>query len=401
MATNNLWLDRNGIQAVQMMTQFNKKVKLVPTSTQGNSINDLVNYLIAPASHGGKWSLDDLFTDPLDWLQNVSYYPFNVNVGSPNDGVLKTLRIGTATTDVKAEDINLGVNSYYTLGEFYVPSEFENFADYNGYTTIKVYLPFYGYVDVPPNEVIGKYLQFRLYVDYSTGQAQHIIAVSSAPIEQPLAPIASDDEAIERILSTHIVQLGVEIPISATNSQQVIRNIIMGSVKTAGSVAIGYFAGQVTPTVTGTTKHITTERNPMTGRQITTGTDTDISKHHLGQISTAQAVNEVFNTSTNALAMCTANVQSDRANNTFVSNFSPRSVHIVIYRPKLKDIPTTYNHLYGQPLGEIKRLFQISGYTEVSKIHFEGSGFDQITAYEYSLIEQAFSDGVILPPSNI
>ena len=397
MPTNNLWLDKHGSQAVMMMSQFNKKVKLVPVSTQGNSINDLVNYLIAPASHGGNWALDDLFTDPLDWLQNVSYYPFNVNVGSPNNGVLKTLRIGTAVTDVKAEDINLGVNSYYTLGEIYIPHKYNNFADYNGYTEIKAYLPFYGYVDLPTNEVMGKYVQFRLYVDYSTGQAQHIIAVSSASIEQPLSPIASDGDAIERILSTHIVQLGVEIPISATNSQQVIRNIIMGSVKTAGSIAIGYFAGQVAPTTTGTVKHISTERNPTTGRQITTGTDTDIRTHHLGQMSTAQAVNEVFDTSTNALAMFTAHVQSDRANNTFVSNFSPRSVHIVIYRPKILPKSEGYNHLYGEPLGEIKTLNEISGYTEVSRIHFEGQYFGTATATEYAMIEQAFSDGVILP----
>ena len=45
---------------------------------------------------------------------------------------------------------------------------FNNFADYNGYTKIQVYLPFFGFIDVNPNDVIGKVIKIGANITSAT-----------------------------------------------------------------------------------------------------------------------------------------------------------------------------------------------------------------------------------------
>ena len=52
--------------------------------------------------------------------------------------------------------------------------------------------------------------------------------------------------------------------------------------------------------------------------------------------------------------------------------------------------------MYGQPLGEVKQLSELSGYTEIANLHIEDSGFDTATQEELLMIMQELSSGVLL-----
>ena len=50
----------------------------------------------------------------------------------------------------------------------------------------------------------------------------------------------------------------------------------------------------------------------------------------------------------------------------------------------------------GRPLGEIRKLSNISGYTEISKVHIEGDLFSQATEEEINMLYNEIFSGIIL-----
>lgn len=419
MATNNKWIeslvdsDNNLTQPTKVVTSgmtnpFSTKVVL----SLDKGMKTLLEYIKDPAGATG------IFTDYSKWLSSIILYPFDVNYWKTLNGITRDdyglsiggKKIGETNADkiIVCEDFSV-ISTMYNLGEYFVSPHFNNFADYNGYTKIQVYLPFFGFVDVNPNDVVGKYLQIRLQVDMNTGMGQYYIGVSEQSVTNPLPPYQRTvDDSNTRIISTHDFQLGIHIPLGQTNAFELVRNITLGAVKgaitlTGLAVGGGIGAGISTATTTVAPKITTrTVKSPTSGRQViasrwkTEGGEKTKTYDHTNAYK-GQAINEVFNLSAQALNNLNYSVQIDRPNNSLANCFGSQSVKIVIYRPKMLPVDENYNHLYGQPLGEVRQLSTISGYTEVSKIFFSGEGFNNITSYEYALIEEAFGSGVILP----
>ena len=59
-----------------------------------------------------------------------------------------------------------------------IPKYFKNFWDYNGYTSIKLWLPFIQYVELNTDEVIGSTLHIQYIIDVFTGECVAQVAVS-------------------------------------------------------------------------------------------------------------------------------------------------------------------------------------------------------------------------------
>lgn len=343
------------LEYTPLVNSFTRKFKL---SQNIAGVVNLANYIIAPDL------LDSIFADPQDWLSSLVWYPFDVNQGmtSTTTGYLQlgSAKIGELDADkrIEIEDINPYLSTFFTLGEFYCEPYFNNFADYNGYTKIEIYLPFYGFVEVMPNDVMGKYIQFRLGLDYNTGSATYYVGVSDSSIAVgTVPPISSEDESSIRVLSTHTFQLGVQLPLGSVNTAEVYRNIILGSVKAAGT-AVGAFA--------------------------------------TGGATLLESVPAIFGSAMDSLSSMHASVRSGVANNSVANLRGSLSVQVIIYRPRLKTAGTDYNHLYGRPLGVDIPISSLQGYTEMTRIHFEGDMFGTCTATEYNMIERAFSQGVLL-----
>lgn len=381
MATNNKWLDNASSIIIDGETYFSETFVLTNTG-----VLELANYLINPGITG-------FFSDPSNWLASLMYFPLDLYKSESN----MYLQIGPNKTDIPTSDTS-DVFAWFNLGEWYCSPHFNNFADYNGYTKIKIFLPFLGDVDVLPNDVMGKYVQFRFKVDIRTGLGVYYIGVSDVSLPQTEnLPYVSVDDTNTRIIGVHSVQIGTQIPLGSSNAIEVYRNIIMGAVKTAGVVTAGYAMGAmgiVSPAYT--TKNVTTARNMATGRQITMGTDVKTTTYDPSAYTKQRGVEGCFDTAINSLNSANMSVSVDKPNNAFVMANGPKSIKVVRYLPKLVDVDSNYNHLYGKPLGEVKTLSTVSGYTEISNIIFEGTNFGSCTEKEFAMIEQIFSSGVIL-----
>lgn len=340
------------------------------------------------------------FTDEIASLQ---LYPFRIkNYVTSEHNYLETTR--GVNIGVRAYEISWYAN-YQTLGEFFVSPKNNNFTDYKGYTTLKAYLPFFGFVDIDINECLGKYLQFRLLTDFTTGKGLYIIGVSDESITHPEAPYVYDDEDDSvRVISTFECDIGIEIPLGSSNIGDIKRNMLLGAIKTVASAGFSAYTNALPPTSSVTTVEdtsIASARGDYKGAKIkpmsmTQHTSTSTTVHNR-PINKSKPYEEVLSGSIDVLNRSYPNSNTDRVNDSMLLFQTSKNIHLVFYRPKILPKPDGFNHLYGEPLGEVKSLNELSGYTEVSRIHFEAQHFGTVTSTEYAMIEQAFSDGVILP----
>ena len=385
MASSDKWLK---LESPRLFydTYFNDKFIL-----DSAGVTDLANFLIAPGFSIAFWD------DPIKWLSTLICYPYDVT--HRNYVVDGDLKIGTRQTTIYAKYASSYVQ-WYNMGECYIQPHFNNFADYNGYTKIEVWLPYLGFVSVEPNDVIGKYLEFALSVDIGTGQGTYYIGVSDSHItpDETNPEYAGSIFENTRILSTHSFQLGYQIPLGASNATEIYRNIIGGAVKAAsvavGAYAVGAVGGSVATTKTSSVK---TVRNPQTGRQITQSKQVRESVTDTSAYLKGKAVNAVFEYSGESIANMHIGVNMDRVNNPAVLCNGSTSIKVVIYRPKLQSINADYKHIYGVPLGTTKVLSTLSGYTEVSELHLESVDFGTATENELGMIKEQLLNGVILP----
>lgn len=360
-----------------------------------NQISNLASLILNPGV------LESFFSKPEDWISSIMFFPFTIQQRPDLPYITGPIVFGTYTPS--GNDAVIGTDMFlstelFNMGEYKVTPHFNNFADFNGYTKLEVFLPYYGKVEVDMNECINKYLKFRLGIDYASGGAVWYICVGDTADTDTNLLISNENN---RILSTYQFQLGIQIPIGSTNTAEIYRNILMSGVKAIADVGTAYATsslgiGKSTSTTTTTTTR--TRRNPKTGRQIKAGTSTTESTttRDGADYNYGVAISSCFETAVDSLNNMHIATSSDKAGNPLLFCNSCQSIKIVQYYPKLANVGEAYNHLYGLPLGETRNLSEISGYTEISNYQLEDEGFGTATQLEVLMLKQALSNGIIL-----
>lgn len=369
------WMGRSDIPTVAK-TKFGKLFAM-----SAADVDILANFISMPDP------ISAIFSTPRDWLNSLILFPFDVTYYADTLplGTHEYLNIFESETQVECREVSANWLQL-DLGEAYIAPYFNNFADYNGYTKIKIWLPYYGFVEILPNECMGKYLEFVLSVDCYTGSACYYIGVSPSSITTRGSKVGNADKIDCKILATYTFQLGYQIPLGSTNAGDIYRNIQLGVLR-AGT---GFILNQIAIGGASKTRTVNTERNPNTGRQITTSTKTSETEYTRGE-----NIDGLVGASINALSAMKVTSQSDVVNNPMLLGNGSLEVKVLIYRPIFEAYNNYVPSLYGKPLGQAGILSQFEGYTEIGKIHLEG--FSTATDEEKAKIERILMDGFILP----
>lgn len=350
------------------------------------------------------------FTNFTSEIASLQLYPFIVP-HTETGSTLQTTHIDAS--DAYAEIIPYNDQEYFHLGQHFISPHFNNFADYDGYTKIKVFLPFHDFVDVDVNQVMGKYLQIRLSVDYNTGQGIYILGVSDAQIP----PYTSDmgytvsnayyDRTV-RVISKYVVQLGIVIPLGQSAFADKARNAILKSVQTVASVAAAAYTGALPPPTTTsetTTSYQVSGRGTEKGSRMKVleqGSETSTRKTTYNKArDVSKPISEAISGSIDVLNTSSLHGTGDRIGDSMLMWNLSTSVHIVFYRPKMLDTTPEFRHLFGQPLGQVRQLSELSGYTELTNIHIEGEGFSTATKEELDEIQTMLYGGILLGEGNL
>lgn len=181
-----------------------------PTSAQ---MSDIANWL---------WSSS--FTDAV--LKNYSD-PFNNILGLWISPVVPAtlnseLRVGNVASGITANK----VSSQYgkkNCGRISVSKYYNSFADYENYRQFKMFLPYYGIVDISTDDFIGGTLEVEYNIDYLTGtSAIHI---------------RSNRNGTPHIINSYTCNLYASVPFSGVNMMQYYQSMVNGIMQIGGGIA--------------------------------------------------------------------------------------------------------------------------------------------------------------------
>lgn len=120
-----------------------------------------------------------LLGNPIQYIVSFGLVPAPISIGS----VKENFTLGYQTSDITM----YGVGQQYvrkSLGTVTIPAYWQSFMDYEPHTKIQVYLPYIGYRDVLPSEVIGKAVEVVYHIDYFSGSCVAFLVVAGSVLYQ-------------------------------------------------------------------------------------------------------------------------------------------------------------------------------------------------------------------------
>lgn len=164
------------------------------------------------------------------------------------DGSTQKIILGNVDTGVNGDKVS---NNFakQNIGSITITEKYHNFLDYAPYTNVIIYLPYVGFKELDTNLVMGKTLSISYTVDIITGGC--------------LCQITSNNVKLYEFNGN----MGIDIPITASNRAQVEAGYISSGIGIASSVASGNIVGAVTSLINSAESQYhyasTSSPNPM------------------------------------------------------------------------------------------------------------------------------------------
>lgn len=122
------------------------------------------------------FAIDEYLTNnPIDTIVSLKYFPCVVETAA-NPAVV---HLGKYQTNIAANAIShtIKVIDFEPIEVF---PHFDDFRDYEPYTTLQMYIPFCGTVSIPTAEAMGKWVSVKLCIDINTGACAGYVIVSNS-----------------------------------------------------------------------------------------------------------------------------------------------------------------------------------------------------------------------------
>lgn len=308
-----------------------------------SNLNKFYNLL---SSKGFINKIASIFVKPSDSLTSIRAYPI---VKSKLEGYTYSLDyINFAGYYWNTSGNPKGREFYYftksfLIGSYTFPAA-NSFIDFEPYTSVELYLPFMGFIDLPVNELIGNKMEIEYAFDFSTGICNAYINIISTK---------------KYTIATKSAKLGVDVPWNYTNSADNLKNILTTIASTAISIySVG--ASKMGDAAKAITKHAL------------------VSKAAVSVVNSLQVRYERG-------GLCSGYGNSS-------AQFHP---YLIIKKPKLVNVnEADYAHIYGKPLFETKIISQMRGFTVISDVHI--SNIPDAYVEELDEIETLLKQGVHL-----
>lgn len=165
--------------------------------------------------------------NPIEGVINCILFPFDV-AAKAGAAATSEIKIGRTLTGVDGYRLQQNANSVIELGTVKFTAAFEEtapFLDFEPYTSAELYIPFIGKIPVSTAQFVGHYITVKMIVDYITGACTAVVFCDEIPV----------------IYKQGVI--GIQIPITATNSAQFADSCISGTIGAAES--LGNAAGAI------------------------------------------------------------------------------------------------------------------------------------------------------------
>lgn len=244
--------------------------------------------------------------NPIDGLIDLRLYPFDV-VSKTSGGASKSIVVGRTDTKVNGIEIN-DYNAVLDLGYCTFFPNFGNFLDYEPFTTASLYIPYVGIVPISTADFMGQTISCKMVVDITTGSCTAIVFANEIPIIYKNGNI------------------GVEIPMTGTNSAEYASRIAGGLTSGATDIGLGAASKSVGQVVSGV------------------GSIVD---------SALSVNNTMYNTAGSSSPAC--------------GLWQPQNCYFIIQRP-VPIVPENYGHTVGYACNYQAKISECSGYTQTYNV---------------------------------
>ena len=177
--------------------------------------------------------------NPIENIISCKSIPINT------DGANQEIVLGNVATGVNGEKIS---NNFakQTIGSITINEHYHNFLDYGPYTNIILYLPYIGFKELDTTLVMNKTLQVIYTVDAITGGCLAQVYVNSVRLYEFTGNV------------------GIDIPITASNRAQVEAGYIQAGVGATASALGGNVGSAITSLLNSATSqyHYSSTGNP-------------------------------------------------------------------------------------------------------------------------------------------
>lgn len=354
-----------------------------PTLAQ---VQDLARYLWTDESVIGTiWNhIKQYFESPMEAILGFNLVPVPVPNGGVEDFALMYIKTGVM--------MNTAANQFVDrdCGTFELKPYYGSALDYSPHTKVSCFLPYIGTVQLNTDEVMGTTLQVKYRVDICSGSCVAKIFVNGSCLYQ---------------YSGHCA---INIPISASDFSSYVSSAIsvaklaIGAATGAGMAAAASVLSdpvqQTNQVVTRTTTTTETARNPLSGRQITTGTRSIVeTTERPADVSSTQASFDGLTPSniSNTVGQIMGSKPHVEHSGSFSGNtgyLGVRRPFLIIERPNMC-MPEQYQQFNGFPAMITMPLSECTGFTQVQQVQLTGM---EATNPEQSEILQMLKTGVIL-----
>lgn len=157
-------------------------------------------------------------SNPIENIISCKNIPMQIN------GVDEVIKLGNVDTGVNGARINNNFGEI-TIGTFTIPYKYNNFLDFAPYTKITLYLPYIGFKELDTTIIMGKQITIKYVVDVLTGGCLAQVYVNNTRMYEFSG------------------QVGVDIPITASNRAQVEAGYISSAISDGASLAVGDVGG--------------------------------------------------------------------------------------------------------------------------------------------------------------
>lgn len=303
--------------------------------------------------------------NPLSAIISLQAYPFDVT--NYIQGNLQTLQVGyntatNITTQTALQGVKLDLSDRYDngltaridFGTINLSQHFFNFFDYEPYTAITLYIPFVGFVDLTPSQIVGHNIRVVLDFEVLTGACVGTVYIDNTVLVSKNGKLSIDIP----LTGVNSAEYANAVNNSALDSKQNAVNMVTAGIDSIASLASGNIGGVLSG--------------------ITSLTQTAINAERI------QNNREFLAPSYSSSGGYTANS----------STFLPYYPYLQITRPIIQDYDTTdYRQSLGYACNIPCKISDCSGYCEFAQVNFDG-----ITATETELRElhSLLQNGVIL-----
>ena len=333
-------------------------------------VTALNNLYITDPDGNMKWELDFKGSNPSDYI--VGAYASVCNIPYTSDTYpikIGPVDLSTIQPSLNTYKISFVDSGYFDCGSVDITPYYDDFRDYAPYTSMELYLPLCGTVDIDTAYFMGHSLSITYYYDYTTMSCS--------------ACIYRDGITLYKVVNG---SLGAQIPLTSLrmgeyqsaihaleNAEKQNEMRMASALVSIGISAAGIIAA---PATGGTTLGLTA----LGLNGVKTGMDV---------LNTHNDIQYQYEHKQPAIAQTGA---SDSQNAFCVGSMYP---YLFIKRPKM--IPgynsDVYAHTIGYACNVNGRIGDMSGYTVATNIDTSGI---HATADEINAIKQAFSKGVYL-----